>query len=300
MKKSIFWATPAVLLIAIAFISCQKLGKIWGRVIDDLPVCGTTLCANGPGNTYERIDSVFGGTAEETPDCSHPAFGRHISEVWDSTLHKYVFDFYIHVTPDNDRCINFDRQRNEIKTYGPSPDSLKGFLNDTLTHRWKFKLDAGFQPSPSFTHIHQIKAGDGDDGSPLITLTPRYGHPDKMQVIHTGSSSATSLGTVVNIDMTPFKGYWVEAEERIIYNSHGSYSLTIKRLADDSVLLSYSNSNIDMWRDSTSFCRPKWGIYRSLDHPTYLRDEQVLFADFCIAKGRAVCGLCVPATVIRK
>jgi hypothetical protein len=264
-------------------MSCQKLFEALRN--DVKPQHGALLRADGPGSTYELIDSVLGGSAEEVPDCSHPAFGRHIAEIWDSTLHCYVFAFYIHVTPDNDRCVNFDRQRNEIKTYGPSPDSLKGFLGDTMTHEWKFKLDSGFQPSPSFTHIHQIKAGDGDDGAPLITLTPRFGHPNKMQVIHTGSSSATSLGTVLQVSLAPFLGQWVKAEEHIIYNTAGSYSLTIRRMSDDSVLLSYSNTNIDMWRNGTTFIRPKWGIYRSLDNQSYLRDEIVRFNDFYIAKG---------------
>jgi hypothetical protein len=67
------------------------------------------LEADGPGNTYELINSVFapnGGNVVETPDCAHPEFGRHIVEVWDADLQKYVFEFYLHVTPDNDRCIN--------------------------------------------------------------------------------------------------------------------------------------------------------------------------------------------------
>lgn len=34
----------------------------------------TTLSADGPGNTYELINSKLGGTAVETPDCSHPSF----------------------------------------------------------------------------------------------------------------------------------------------------------------------------------------------------------------------------------
>ena len=280
-KKLLYWILPAVILTTA--LACKKL--FWLEKKDQAPVCGIVLSANGPGNTYERIDSVLGGNAEEVPDCSHPAFGRHISEIYDSSLHKYVFVFTIHVTPDNDRCVNFDRQRNEIKTYGPSPDSLKGFLNDSVIHRWKFRLDTGFRPSPSFTHIHQIKAGDGDDGAPLITLTPRYGSPDKMQVIHTGSSSGTSLGTVLSVNLAPFKGAWVEAEEHIIYKTSGTYSITIRRLKDDSVLLSYSNTNIDMWRTGTTFIRPKWGIYRSLNNSSYLRDENVRFADFGIAKG---------------
>src|SRR6267154_872768 len=139
-----------------------------------------TLNADGPGNTYELIDSVLGGGAEEVPDCSHPDFGRHIAEAWDNVLGRYVFVFYIHVTPDNDRCVNFDRQRNEIKTYGPSPAYLKGMYGDFCSYRWKFKLDAGFQPSPNFTHIHQIKAGDGTDSdSPIITITPRSATPER-------------------------------------------------------------------------------------------------------------------------
>jgi hypothetical protein len=43
-----------------------------------------------------------------------------------------------------------------------------------------------------------------------------------------------------------------------------------------------------MWRSGTTFCRPKWGIYRKLVDG--MRDEQVRFADFCIAEGSATCG----------
>src|SRR5215467_13337174 len=154
------------------------------------------LNADGQTDTYRLIGSVLGGSPIDSPDCSHPEFGPHIVQQWDNCLGEYVFAFYIHVTPDNDRCVAFDRQRNEIKTYGPSPDSLKGFLGDTLTHAWIFKLDSGFQASKNFTHIHQIKAGDGDDGAPIITLTPRKGSPDQIQIIHNGGSSGNSLGTV--------------------------------------------------------------------------------------------------------
>jgi hypothetical protein len=106
----------------------------------------TVLEADGPGNTYELINSKFapGGDVVENPECIHPEFGRHIVEVWDVELNRYVFEFYSHVTPDNDRCINFDRQRIEIKTYDASPDYLKGTYGETITYKWKFKLPAGF------------------------------------------------------------------------------------------------------------------------------------------------------------
>ena len=53
---------------------------------------GAKLVADGPGNTYELINSVLGGDATEDPDCAHPSFGRHIREEFDNTLNKNVFD----------------------------------------------------------------------------------------------------------------------------------------------------------------------------------------------------------------
>ena len=81
-----------------------------------------TLDANGPGDTYELINSVFGsGAASEVPD-NYPTCNevhvRHIREDWDSTLNKYafLFDVYVDSLIDYDRCSNTDRQRIEIKT----------------------------------------------------------------------------------------------------------------------------------------------------------------------------------------
>ena len=118
------------------------------------------LKADGPGNTYELINGILspGNEAVEHPECIHGAFGRHIAEVWDEDLKENVFEFYSHVSPDNDRCEKLDRQRIEIKTYEPSPDNLKGTLGETVMYKWKFKLPKGFQPSTNFTHLHQIKA----------------------------------------------------------------------------------------------------------------------------------------------
>jgi hypothetical protein len=248
----------------------------------------TFLTADGQTDTYTLITNVL-GAGPETPDCSHPSFGHHITQAMDSDLGKPVFVFHIHVTPDNDRCINFDRQRLEIKTESPSPAAVKAFLNETLIFRWKFKLAAGFQPSANFTHIHQIKAGDGDNAAPIITLTPRKGSPDILQIIHDGGSSGNSLGTVKTTPLAPFVGVWVEAYEKVTFSHTGSYSIEIKRLSDGATLLTYSNSNINMWRTATTFCRPKWGIYRSLLSKSDLRDEDVRFDRFCIAKTPADC-----------
>jgi hypothetical protein len=244
------------------------------------------LTADGQTDSYTLVHNALGSNPE-TPDCSHPEFGEHITQAFDGTLGKSVFVFNIHVTPDNDRCTNFDRQRLEIKTDGGSPAYVKGFLNDSVSYRWKFQLPAGFQPSPNFTHIHQIKAGDGDSGAPIITLTPRAGSPNLMQIIATDSNGTGT--TVFQTELVPFVGVWVEAFEQITYSHTGKYSVVIKTLDGGATLLSYSNNNIDLWRTDTTFSRPKWGIYRSLNSPSFLRDEQVRFDRFCIAKGSDVC-----------
>jgi hypothetical protein len=248
------------------------------------------LNANGPGNTYERITNYFApgnGTGaveapDETPDGSHQDFGRHIAEVFDTDLNKYVFEFYSHYALDNDvATLSTDKQRVEIKTYAASPNNLKGTLGENIIYKWMFKIPLGFQPSTNFTHLHQIKAVDGDDSSPIFTLTPRLGTPNKLELIYVANStSGTDKLSIV--DLLPFEGNWIEAEEIIHVGSSGSYSITLKKHSDGTVLLSYSNSNIATIRPDNTFIRPKWGIYRSLNDIGNLRDEAVRFSDFSI------------------
>jgi hypothetical protein len=242
------------------------------------------LQADGSGRTYELIRSK--GLKLEVPDCAHPV--KHVSEIWDTELKKYVFVFDAHRDMDNDRCKSFDRQRTEITVADTLvSDSLAGRIGTTFTYTWKFKLDAAFQSSSSFCHIHQIKAvGGPDEGMPLMTITPRAGRPEKLQLIYTPSKGTSGGGIVAEVDLSSFLGVWVEATESVTYNHHGMYSIVLKRVKDGASLLSYSNSDLDLWRDGAFFIRPKIGIYRSLKNITALRDESVRFADFCISQKR--------------
>jgi hypothetical protein len=262
------------------------------------------LTADGVTLPETRADNIL-QAAPETPDCSHLSFGPHLTQAPDSVLGSYVFVFNMHVVPDNDRCSATDRQRLEIKTEGhsnPTPyqDYIVGHLGDTVTFRWRFMLPAGFQPSFSFTHDHQIKAFDGDDSAPIITLTPRHGSPDTLQVLLIDSTLASPPGqtiTLTQVPLAPFLGQWVEAYEKITYghtkeegaSTPGQYSIVINQLSDGATLLSYSNNDLDMWRVGTTIVRPKWGIYRSLANAQQLRDEQVRFDNFCLAKGTDDC-----------
>ncbi|MBT8385143.1 MAG: T9SS type A sorting domain-containing protein [Bacteroidia bacterium] len=240
------------------------------------------LNADGPGNTYNLITSVLapGFNPIETPDCSHMAFGEHIDEIFDNELNTNVFRFFIHTTPDNDRCINFDRQRNEIKSYDKSPDNLLGIENETVVYKWKFKLEAGFQSSPNFTHLHQLKSVGGSlESMPMYTLTTRKGSPDRLELRYAETNSQVTL---TQTDLAPFIDTWLDVTETIKYGASGTYQLEIKRVSDQSILFAYSNNSIINWRPGADFVRPKWGIYRSLINNQDLRDEEVLFANFSI------------------
>jgi hypothetical protein len=244
-----------------------------------------TLSATGSGTAYDLIDSK--GFGNENPDCKHPSFGPHVTQAFDNTLGKYVFVFHSHADADDDRCTNEDRTRMEIKGGSGSPADMQHTQGQTAYYRWKFKLDAGFIPSSRFTHIFQIKAIDGDAGAPLVTITPRAGNPQKIQIIHSSGEGSGSLGTVKEADLAPFKGNWVEAyvKYKSSDGSGGTFEITLTRVSDGAVLLSYSNSSLDMWREGASYNRPKWGVYRGKDD--VLRDEQVLFNDFCITESSA-------------
>ncbi|MBC7938005.1 MAG: T9SS type A sorting domain-containing protein [Rhizobacter sp.] len=249
----------------------------------------TTLTANGPGNTYELINSVLapGYNAVEDPECVHPEFGRHIAEVFDTDISQYAFEFYAHVTPDNDRCINFDRQRVEIKTYDASPESLKGRPGEIVNYKWRFKIPVGFKPSSSFTHIHQVKAVGGDEDQPIFTLTVRKGTPNKLELIYVANGTSGTVKYAI-VNLAPFEGTWVEATEQVFLSANGFYNIYIKRVSDNATLLSYSNNNISTIRPDNNFVRPKWGIYRSLNTPADLRDESIRFSLFSISEGAVV------------
>ena len=252
-----------------------------------------TLNADGPDGlgTYELITKALApGTkngAVEAPDAIHPSFGRHITEVYDDDLKKYVFEFNLHVTntpPDNEPVKGkTDRQRVEIKSFEPSPDNLKGTTGETVQYKWRFKIPAGFQPTKDFTHIHQIKAVDGDAGNPLFTLTLRKmtNGSNQLEIIYV-KDKASKMIKYQTVNMSLFEGTWVEATETIKVGLKGTYAITIKKVSDGKTLMNYSNSNIQTIRADNSFIRPKWGMYRSLKDIANMKDETMRFSDFSI------------------
>lgn len=275
---------PTVKLILVILFILFSMGIAQSQSI---------LEADGSGKAIERINSVLDphrGRALESPgikigDCDNhsDAPEPHITEVYDNELKKHVFKFSIHLHEDNDRCKKFDRQRNEIKVYRASPDSLKGTKGETVEYVWKFKLDKDFRPSKNFTHIHQLKSVDEQPKSkPIITLTPRKGSPDQLELWYANGPQKGILLQKVDLDL--FRGNWVNVVETVTFDTKGAYEIDIMDIKTAKSILKFKSDSLVLWQHKASFVRPKWGIYRSLKSAEYLRDEELLFADFSITE----------------
>jgi len=242
------------------------------------------------GLTAYELVQVFGGSKPiESPDLyeiNHPG-EPHVYESLDAQIGNH-FVFVIHRDEDRDRDKEniTDRQRNEIKAYGGSSDDVKGFLGETMTYRWKFKVNASMAVSKNFSHFFQLKAVGGDDSQPILTLTGReLSGEDVIEIRHSPASETNYLGRMPWHEVT---GEWLEVYVRASYAEQGSLRLILSRISDNAILFDVTEEDIDLWRgESTNdFVRPKWGIYRSLKDADNLRpeEERVDFANFSVQK----------------
>lgn len=235
-------------------------------------------------NAAPFFNEKLGGVAVEDQSC-HEANSTRILEVFDNVLQKYVFSFNIKINDVDCATNESDRQRLEVKTYSLSPDHLKGINGEAHFYSWKLYVPEGFQVSTAFTHLFQIKPVGGNDAMPLISLTARKANPSRLEILYAATNEAQRIAEA---PLSQFVGKWLEIRVGARYESVGSFEITINEIPSNTQLFHFVN-NVDMWREGTEFNRPKWGIYRSLSNAQDLREETLLYNDFCIAEVENVC-----------
>lgn len=224
--------------------------------------------------------------------------GVHCEVIFDSTLQQYVYKFTNHADAaalDSDRGrLLSDRQRNEMKSQTNYEwHKLNGNWDEWQRLEWKFRIPKGFQPSTSFCHLHQLKAQEGNNGAPLITISTRCdkdGSNKRVQVIHTGDNAQSSKGVIIdNLPLADFEDEWIQVETEMHYTHHGTFRIKLTRISDTKVLVDQSFSDVDLWRKAATNIRNKFGIYRSLgrkmqspeDRPDNgIKNESLQLADF--------------------
>lgn len=147
-----------------------------------------------------------------------------------------------------------------------------------MAFSWRFKLDAGFQESGLFCHLHQIKYDGSGVGDPNVTITARSSVDIEI----------LGLGTVASSPLGNFKGNWVKVREVITYGPSGCLDITITRIRDGAQLIRFNKCGLPL-ASNGNMIRPKWGFYRSLGNPQALRNERVLFGDHCIGDSAGNC-----------
>lgn len=283
-----------------ACTSCEQNDNVKNGYILQSAMQGSFSLENKDYSQVHSYMRQYGWDYSEHPNSSKLDHyeGIHIQNEFDDVLKQYVFKFISHVDSylDGDRGELIDRQRNEMKSQTSiSWANMNGNWEERQILEWKFKIPKGFRPSTSFCHIHQLKAQEGNNGAPLITITLR-GNNDgtnrRVQIIHTGDIQTTSKGIMVdNVLLDDFEDEWVQVQEEIYYTHNGSFHIKITRLRDNKELMNYSIDNIDMWRKGATNIRNKFGIYRSYgktlsdptDKPTNgIKDEALYLGDFYI------------------
>ncbi len=250
------------------------------------------LEADGEGRGLTAHDLVreFGGAEPiESPDLyptNHPG-APHIYEGLDDAVgDHFVFVIHRDEDRDRDRLDITDRQRNEIKTYAGSESAVKGFEDETMVFRWKFRINSQMAVSTRFSHFFQLKAVGGLDSQPVITITGNErSSEDGMEIRHSAATEDTVLERISWSDVT---GEWLEVYCRAHFSDNGDFRFILRRMHDDKILFDIDESELDLWRGESSehFVRPKWGIYRSLADADNLRsnEEDVRFANFRVEK----------------
>jgi len=222
-------------------------------------------------------------------ECSQENFGGHFKEFFDEEINSPVFQFETHNASDNYKCKNFKKYLHKIKfDAASSPESLLGKEGETVTYSWKFKLDEKFiASSKKPIDIHQLKAvGGSEEESPLFTLTAERGR--KSSQLELRYAEMDKQITLKAIDLSLLKGKWVEVSETITYGEIGAYTITIKSMSDNTVLLDFSKDAIRTWKTDADFFHPKWGLYQNLKDINGIRNETIRFADFKIEESNNI------------
>jgi hypothetical protein len=174
-----------------------------------------------------------------------------------------------------------DRQRAEVKGLGPRQQE-----GETFEYATTWRTDPDFtdptvltttaytDPTEKrrrhFCHIFQLKATDGSDGPPLVTVSVEEG--DKSAAVDYWPSSAKEPMVVRSFAWTP--GEWTRVAIRIkVSRTDGQVLVSVNGDPASGV------KGVPVFREESTEYRPKWGLYRAAGAGSGAHDDWVEHRD---------------------
>jgi hypothetical protein len=174
----------------------------------------------------------------------------NITDVGDNTV-RMTLRYHAGDWWDSDRDRHdTSRQRAEVKGIGPHQKT-----GETFEYETTWRTSANFYGSGRFCHVFQLKAVDGDNDPPLVTLSIKAGTNDCAVQFSSGNSPGSK--TVRAFKWSP--GVWENVRIQIKTSNTN----------DGEVLVSVNGdafqgmTNVAVYRPDATEYRPKWGLYRS-------------------------------------
>jgi hypothetical protein len=143
------------------------------------------------------------------------------------------------------------RQRAEVKGIGPHQRTGELFEYATT-----WRTSTNFFGSGRFCHVFQLKAVDGDNDAPLVTISILAGTSNAC--VHYCSDYARGFTTVRKFHWSP--GVWQNVRLRVKTSAVNDGEILVSVDGDDF----QGVTNVAVYRPEATGYRPKWGLYRGI------------------------------------
>jgi Polysaccharide lyase len=153
------------------------------------------------------------------------------------------------------------RQRAEVKGIGPHQKT-----GETFEYGTTWRTDPDFQTTGRFCHVFQLKATDGDNGAPLVTLSLL---DDTNAAVRYWPGNRRGFTMVREFAWKPALWQTIKIRIKTSPQDDGEVLVSVNGDAFQGV------KGVAVYRPDATDYRPKWGLYRGISRTAPMHDDYV-------------------------
>jgi chitin-binding protein len=167
-----------------------------------------------------------------------------------------------------------DRQRNEVAgMLDPQGHPVQMLLGQTWRITYSMFIPSTLQPTSGFTHVMQMKQPNTAT-APLVTTSLSQGRSGARIELR-----AFNAGVVVGTAaLPPLQDHWIHSSIEMLIGTRGRLRWVLtdpSRPAASQTVVDAQQANVNIWLPNSPRLWPKFGIYRSTQDPSHLRDTEL-------------------------